>query len=122
MINKTVLFKQLINKLGLNLEDYEQWSAKSGSFLLHQLRRKVRYNCFAMQRGDISKIPKEFIYYFEEQPHFSGWDLFADRWDITKEDPSKTYPRLLSTLDEWEATLKMCVPELPGAIAYKQGN
>lgn len=122
MINKTILFKQIIDKLGLDLNDYEQWSSKSGSFLLHQLRRKVRYSCFAMQRGDIAGIPLKFISYFEEQEHFSGWDLFADRWDVTKEDPSITYPRVYSTLEEWEATLRMVIPELPGAIAYKQGN
>lgn len=114
------MFKELINELGLDIEDYSQWSKKSEEFLMHQLRRKIRYNCFAIQRGDNKDIPKSFIAHYESQEHFSGWDLFADRWDITKEDPSKTYPRLLSTLDEWEARLKLCVPEIPGAIAYKQ--
>lgn len=122
MENKTVQFKQLIEKLGLDLADYEQWSSKSGSFLLHQLRRKVRYSCFAIQRGDTDNIPKKFVDYFESQEHFSGWELFADRWDVTKEDPSITYPRIYSTLEEWEAKLRMVLPELPGAIAYKQGN
>ena len=114
------MFKHLIKKLGLDEKDYKQWSHKSESFLMHQLRRKVRYSCFAMQRDDTDLIPNKFIKYFEDQPHFSGWELFADRWDVTKKDPSKTYPRVHSTLDEWEAQLRMCVPELPGAIAYKQ--
>jgi len=121
MTNKTIQFKQHIEKLGLDLNDYEQWSSKSGSFLLHQLRRKVRYLCFAMQRGDSAAIPQKFTEYFEKQKHFSGWELFADRWDVTKENPSITYPRVYSTLEEWEAKLRMVIPELPGAIAYKQG-
>lgn len=116
------MFKSIVNKLGLNKADYSQWKDKNEAFLMHQLRRKIRYACFAMQRGDTKNIPIKFIKYFEEQPHFSGWDLFADRWDVNKTDPSTTYPRLLSIHDEWEAKLRMCVPELPGAIAYKQGK
>lgn len=121
-IKPITLFNQIITKLGLDENDYIQWKNKSQSFLLHQLRRKIRYNCFAMQREQPDNIPEKFIKYFESQEHFSGWDLFADRWDVSKDNPSETYPRLLSTLDEWEAKLKMCVPEIPGAIAYKQST
>lgn len=116
------MFKELVKKLGLNPEDYSQWKDRNEAFLMHQLRRKIRYACFALQRGDGSNIPKKFIEHFEKQPHFSGWDLFANRWDVNKTDPSTTYPRLLSTLEEWEAKLRMCVPELPGALAYKQST
>ena len=114
------MFKETIKKIGFKLSDYSQWNSRSDRFLMHQLRRKIRYACFSTQRGETKNVPKKFKAYFEKQPHFSGWELFGDRWDVTKEDPIKTYPRLLSTLDEWEAKLRMCVPELPGAIAYKQ--
>lgn len=122
------MFKEIVKKLGLKPADYSQWSTKSESFLMHQLRRQIRYRCFAMQREIVEDvtptidISKKFIKHFEAQPDFSGWELFADRWDINKTDPSTTYPRLLSIADEWEAKLKMCVPELPGAISYKQSR
>jgi hypothetical protein len=116
------LIDNIMNTLGLDPIEFEQWKTKPETFRLHQLRRKIRYKCFAMGRGNVDIVPEKFIKYYENQPHFSGWDLFADRWDVAKKDPLKTYPRKFSVAQEWEATLSMAVPELPGAIAYKQSE
>lgn len=116
------MFKEIIDTLGLDIEDYSQWEHKSDVFKMHQLRRKIRYACFSMLRGDSENVPKKFQEYFEAQPHFSGWGLFANRWDVEKADPSKTYPRKFSVEEEWDATLRMAVPELPGALSYKQSE
>ena len=114
------MFEDILETLGLDPADYDQWSKKTEKFLLHQVRRKIRYACFALQRGDAANVPQKFIDHYESQEHFSGWELFADRWDVTKEDPRVTYPRKFSIHEEWDAELRMAVPELPGAISYKQ--
>ena len=110
----------IIDTLGLDPADYDQWRSKGEKFLLHQVRRKIRYLCFAIQRGETVDISSKFFWHYESQPHFCGWALFADRWDVTKPDPLMTYPRKFSINEEWDATLRMAVPELEGAIAYRQ--
>ena len=116
------MYGDIIETVGLDTADFAAWSGKSAKFQLHQIRRKIRYNCFAMMRGDTSQVPKKFITYYEDQQHFSGWALFADRWDVLKSNPLMTYPRKFSALEEWEATLRLAVPDLPNAISYKQGQ
>lgn len=115
------MFDTIIETLGeLSPKFNNEWKNKNEKFKVHQARRLIRYNCFAMQRGDTDGVSQQFIDYFEAQPHFSGWELFADRWDVEKDNPLTTYPRKFSIHEEWDAELRMAVPELPGAIAYKQ--
>ena len=117
-----ITFDEIVDTLGLNRDDFNQWKARPENFLLHQVRRQIRYACFSMQREEVDGVPDTFIEYYESQPHFSGWELFADRWDVKKDNPLITYPRTFSIHEEWDAELRMAVPELPGAISYKQGE
>ena len=116
------MFEQIITTLGLDISDYDQWAHKSDQFKMHQLRRKIRYACFAMLRGDKKGIPSLFIKYFEGQQHFATWELFGVTWDVERDDPTKTIPLEFSHLERWEAKLRQVIPELDGAISYKQGN
>lgn len=116
------MFEQIIETLGLDLNDYSQWIDKSTVFKMRQLRRKIRYACYAMQRGDTEDVPKTFVKYFEEQKHFATWELFGITWDVTKNDPSATTPLEFSHLERWEAKMRQVIPEIPGAISYKQSN
>ena len=115
----------IIETLGLDPKDYEQWSKKPEKFKVHQAKRLIRYACFAMQRELVEgkprpdNIPQTLVDYFEAQPHFSGWELFADRWDVEAENPLNTYPRKYSIHEEWDAELRMAIPEIPGAKSYK---
>lgn len=116
------MFEQIIDKLGLEMSEYIQWSNKPNNFKMRQLRRKIRYACWAMARGDTKDIPTKFKEYFENEEHFATWELFGVTWDVEREDPSVTTPLEFSHLERWEAKMRQVIPELDGAISYKQGS
>ena len=81
-------------------------------------RKRVRYFCFRIQNeveggAPAPEIPEGFKEYFEEQELFTGWENFAATWDVTKDDPFKLYKRRFTIHEEWNATLRAVVPELP---------
>lgn len=83
-----------------------------------ELVRKIRFNLYALKRleengEDHIEVPSAIKEYYESQSNFEGWKGFSEIWDIKKEDPKEIYFRDFSVQEEWEATLRRVVPELP---------
>ena len=109
--------REIAESLGLEL-DLDRFESKGEVFFLRQVKRKIRFLCFAMQRKneenseDKTEVPKKFIEYFESHPKFEGWDLFGETWDVLEDNPVELYFRDFSIHEEWDATLRRVVPEL----------
>lgn len=80
----------------------------------------MRYFCFRIQNAEQGgapvtelNIPDGFREYFEGQELFDSWDGFAATWDVKTDDPFKLYKRKFTIHEEWNATLRAVVPELP---------
>ena len=110
--------KQMAKEVGITDLRFEDWENKGLEFNILQVRRRVRYYCGAMRRkadGETNKVrvPKKLIEYFESHPSFEGWDKFSRSWDISRDNPLDIYYRDFSVEEEWDATLRRVVPELP---------
>lgn len=109
--------RQVAKTLGIKLP-FEDFEKKGDVFSFHQVRRRARYYCGAMKRksdgeNNTVRVPKKLIEYYESLNGFEGWSQYSRSWDITKEDPLTIYFRTFSVEEEWEATLRRVVPELP---------
>ena len=81
-------------------------------------RTEIRYICSRLLTesggGDAApETTKEFLEIFEGQKFFTGWSQFGTSWDVDLKDPYKVVYRQFSIHEEWEATLRRVVPELP---------
>lgn len=118
--------RQIAKTLGVKL-DFDELEKKGDGFALHQLKRRVRYYCFAMQRKasgeqDKVRVPKKMIDYFESMPQFEGWKNFAGTWDVEASNPLKIFFRNFSVHEEWDATMRRVVPELPVDRVFRQNG
>ena len=110
--------RQVAKTLGIKL-DFDELEKKGEIFTLHQLKRRVRYYCFAMQRKVNEpkkkkvRVAKKFVDYYENHPKFEGWAKFAETWDIDPKNPLEIVYRQFSIYEEWNATMRRVVPELP---------
>jgi len=74
-------------------------------------KRRARYWCYryrteATGGTAASGAPPGFKDYIESLGGFSGWDLFADKWDITGENPFMIVYRLMSVWEEWDHVMR----------------
>lgn len=87
-------------------------------------RRKVRYHCFRLRTeaegGVAADVPEGFSEHFENHPFwanapfgFHGWKMFGETWDVSETDQWQPVLRKFSIHQEWNATLRQVVPELP---------
>lgn len=118
--------RQVAKLLGFKL-DFDAFDKKGEAFSLHQVKRRIRYYCFALQRkavgeDDKVRVPKKLIEYFEGLPEFEGWHTFAETWDVVEAAPYKIYFRDFSIHQEWDATLRRVVPELPVDRSWRQNG
>ena len=102
--------EQIGRKLGLPKKDIAR-ALQRPLNALNSIKRKVRYYCFEKQRGNWA--PVKLVRYFEAQEGFTGWENFACNWDVEKDNPLKVYYRMFTIHEEWEATLRRVVPDLP---------
>jgi len=121
-----MIAREVAELLGINL-DFDNMAHKSEPEMMHQLKRRVRYFCFSMKRkadgeGDKVRVPKKFMEYFENMNSFEGWPAFGVTWDIDAKAPHIAYPRDFSLHEEWEATIRRVVPELPVDRVWRQGD
>lgn len=118
--------REIAKKLGIKL-DFGDLEKKGEDFALHQLKRRIRYYCYAMKRktedeNDKVRVPKRFIEFFESLSMFEGWSAFSVTWDVSSDQPDTIYPRNFSVEEEWNATLRRVVPELPVDRVWRQKN
>ena len=116
---------EIAKKLGIIELDLDRMKEKGEIFSLLQVKRKIRYYCFAMKTnadGGNNKtvIPTQLIEYFEEKDEFEGWSGFGDTWDVRTTDPLSIFFRDFSINQEWDATMRRVVPELPVDRAQRQ--
>ncbi len=109
--------RQIAKVLGIKL-DFDELEKKGEPFALLQVKRRTRYYCFSMKTKviDVSnsiRVPKKLINFFESHPGFEGWQNFGVTWDIKKQDPLDIFYRNFSVNQEWDATIRRVVPELP---------
>lgn len=119
--------KEAAQILGITDLPFEDWRNKGEEFSFLQVRRRARYYCGALRRkanGEDNKVrvPKKLVEYFEAQPQFEGWNNYSVTWDIKKDNPLELYYRTFSVDEEWEATLRRVVPELPLANRVLRRN
>lgn len=82
-------------------------------------RRQIRYWLFRFRTeteagGAKAKgAPRGLRKLFQEQPEFEGWHKFGVTWDVAEGDPLKAVPRKYSIHEEWNATLRRVVVDLP---------
>jgi hypothetical protein len=75
------------------------------------LKKMARYWCYRFRSeatggAEASDAPQGFKEYVEALGGFSGWDLFADKWDITGENPFMIVYRLMSVWQEWDQVME----------------
>ena len=85
-------------------------------------RRKLRYWCYRLKNAaaggaKATGLPVGLRAHFEGDPVFGGWEAFGDTWDLDQRDPLLIVARRFSVEEEWNATLRQVVPELPEAPA-----
>ena len=107
----------IANKLGIKDFDFDRMKKKGEVFSLLQVKRKIRYYCFAMKTnadgGDNKTIiPEQLIEFFENKREFEGWAGFGETWDVQTNDPLTIFFRDFSINQEWDATMRRVVPEL----------
>lgn len=110
--------KEIAKVLGITNLTFEDWTEKGEDFSLRQVKRRARYYCFAMRRkadneDNHVRVPKKLIEHFEKVPGFEGWANFSRTWDLVPDDPLDIYYRNFSVDEEWDATMRRVVPELP---------
>jgi len=110
--------KEIAKVLGINDLKFEDWTEKGDEFSLRQVKRRTRYYCYAMRRkadgeNNSVRVPKKLIEYYENLPGFEGWASFSRTWDVQSDSPLEIYYRNFSVDEEWDATLRRVVPELP---------
>lgn len=118
--------KEIAKTLGIKLP-FEDWVKKGEDFALHQVKRRTRYYCFAMRRkadGEDNqvRVPKKLIEHFENVEGFEGWKNFSRTWDVRSKNPLQIYFRNFSVDEEWDATLRRVVPELPVDRKLRRNN
>ena len=109
--------REVIKMLGLDL-DIKQIEKKGETFSLLQSKRKARYHCFTMKTNadggnNETDVPEKLIEFFEAKPEFEGWAGFGETWDIKSTNPLEIFFRDFSINQEWDATMRRVVPELP---------
>lgn len=90
-------------------------------------RRRLRYWCYRLRNaatgGAKSEgIPKGLQPHYERLASFEplgGWAGFGNTWDLGQEDPLTIVTRRFSVEEEWNATLRQVVPELPAKFSDK---
>lgn len=117
---------EIANLLGLECDPLTVID-RGEDFSLHQLKRKVRYLCYCMKRkhsgeSDNMRVPEKFIEYYQSHKGFEGWTNFAVTWDVVPEEPHVLYARTFSVEEEWNATIRRVVPELPVDRIWRQGD
>lgn len=87
---------------------------------LNELSRKqVRYWLFRFRTetetgGAKAKgAPRGLRKHFKEQSEFDGWAKFGGTWDVDETDHLKAISRKYSIYEEWNATLRRVVTDLP---------
>lgn len=110
--------RKVAKVLGLEMLDFDEIEKKGEVFSLLQAKRKTRYLCFTMKNiteggSDEILVPDKLIEYFESMPEFEGWHNFGVTWDVKKNDPLSIFFRDFSVNQEWDATMRRVVPELP---------
>ena len=90
---------------------------------IKRIRKAKRYQCFRMKTEMVAEIEgnkvvkaddvSEDVLGLEFTDGFGGWENFGNTWDLEKEWPFKIYQRLYTLDEEWNATLRRVVPELP---------
>lgn len=91
------------------------------------VKRQARYWCYRFRTEatggmEASGAPPGFKEYVESLGGFGGWDLFADKWDITGENPFMIVYRLMSVWQEWEQTMeRVAIPvnSTPAEVAAR---
>lgn len=82
-------------------------------------RRQIRYWLFRFRTeteagGAKAKgAPRGLRKLFQELPGFDGWAKFGVTWDVGEEDPFSIAPRKYTIHEEWNATLRRVVVDLP---------
>lgn len=108
--------RNIAEELGIEL-DFDALEKKGEPFLLHQVKRKVRYFCFRMKtkttNGSDEYVPEKLVSFFENHEGFEGWQNFSKTWDVKADDPRVIWYRDFSINEEWDATIRRVVPELP---------
>ena len=109
--------RQIAKILGIKL-DFDELEKKGDMFALLQVKRRTRYYCFSMKtkvtnENNNVRVPKKLINYFETNSGFEGWHNFGVTWDVKKSDPLTIFFRDFSVNQEWDATIRRVVPELP---------
>jgi len=113
-------YGKIIKKLGLDFSfDFEKIATDAEK--THQLRRRIRYYCYKKRNNTEGvEVPIGLVKHFESQDNFEGWEGFANTWDVSKDNPTKIYFRDFSVEEEWEATIRRVVPELPIDRVHRQ--
>ncbi len=81
-------------------------------------RRQVRYWLFRFRTekeggAKATGAPRGLRKRFEGQPEFDGWAKFGMTWDVAEGDYFKAVPRKYTIHEEWNATLRRLVIDLP---------
>lgn len=111
--------REVVKTLGLESDlDIDKIEKKGDEFSLLQSKRKTRYYCFTMKTNEDGGnnetiVPKKLIEFFEKKPEFEGWSGFGVTWDIRSNNPLEIFFRDFSINQEWDATMRRVVPELP---------
>ena len=108
--------REIAATVDVELDEYI-WN-KDDVFILHQIKRKIRYYCFSAKNKitnneSLDGIPTKLINHFKALPQFEGWKKFGDTWDVKKSNPLEIYFRDFSINQEWDAVIRRVVPELP---------
>ena len=76
------------------------------------VKRRARYWCYrfrteAIEGGAPSTgAPEGFKEFVESLAGFGGWPAFADKWDITGENPFMVVYRIMSVWQEWDHVME----------------
>ena len=119
--------REIAKQLGVKLDLDDFYKRGGEEFAMHQLKRRVRYYCFAMQRravdhDDKVRVPKKLIEYFENLHQFEHWGTFGETWDVKEKSPNEIYFRDFSLLEEHEALMRRVVPDLPIDRVWRQNG
>lgn len=119
--------RAIADLLGIEGLRFDDWGGKGDAFAIHQVRRRARYYCGAMRRAadgesNAVNVPPALVAFFEAQPRFEGWGKFSRVWDLSRDMPTEIYYRDFSVEEEWDATLRRVVPELPVDRMMRRNN